>query len=320
MWIKGWLNGKGMLTIMILVIVIFFALWCNGRICICIHSGILTPLFSLLTVIAAFVTLCSQIKQNAIQNFENHLFHMIEQQHKLEEKVVNKHGSFIELYKDFCDIYADVWTYTIKSKIINIVDINKMKEISLKISYYIFYFGADEKFMCDKTYQKLIEQYDLEKEKEKLKSLIKELNDIQILKCMAKDKYDKLFKTQKSEELGIYYRNLFNAIRYIDWECPEEDKKEDYAKLVRTNLSDFAQLMLYYNMQGKRGEAWMDKDEVKDPKGNQDCLLTRYKPIKNCAISIKNTYIDPRNDGRKELFSEGVIRYELRMDEKTEEK
>ena len=247
-------------------------------------------------------------------------FNIIEQQHKLEEKVVNKHGSFIELYKDFCDIYADVWTYTIKSKIINIVDINKMKEISLKISYYIFYFGADEKFMCDKTYQKLIEQYDLEKEKEKLKSLIKELNDIQILKCMAKDKYDKLFKTQKSEELGIYYRNLFNAIRYIDWECPEEDKKEDYAKLVRTNLSDFAQLMLYYNMQGKRGEAWMDKDEVKDPKGNQDCLLTRYKPIKNCAISIKNTYIDPRNDGRKELFSEGVIRYELRMDEKTEEK
>ena len=92
MWIKGWLNGKGMFTIMILVIVIFFALWYNGL--ICKYSGIFTPLFSLLAVIVAYRTLCSQREQNAIQNFENHLFHMIDQQHKLEEKVVNKHGSF----------------------------------------------------------------------------------------------------------------------------------------------------------------------------------------------------------------------------------
>ncbi|MBQ6560865.1 MAG: hypothetical protein IJL84_00795, partial [Paludibacteraceae bacterium] len=127
---------------------------------------------------------------------------------------------------------------------------------------------------------------------------------------------------------------------------------EYYAKLVRTNLSDFAQLMLYYNMQGERGKAWMNKDEVKDPKGNQDCLLTRYKPIKNCAISVKQLDdkqiqeiyrkesgqinktdiipciteifmmgkkldIDPRNDGRKELFSDKVINYELKIEEKT---
>ncbi|MBS7363883.1 MAG: hypothetical protein KIH03_08745 [Paludibacteraceae bacterium] len=235
-----------------------------------------------------------------------------------------------------------------------------------------FYFGADENFMCDKTYQTLIEQYGLEKEE--LKSLIKELNDIHILKCMAKDKYDKLFKTQKSEELGIYYRNLFNAIRYIDWECPydDEEKKKEYAKLVRTNLSDFAQLMLYYNMQGERGSAWLihkkeGKEEVKNPKAEdgyyqkknkegksvrvKDCLLTRYLPIKNCAISVKQlddnqiqekleinrneSYkindtdnipsmteisrmekkldIDPRNDGRKELFSDDVIDYELKI-------
>ncbi|MBQ6561519.1 MAG: hypothetical protein IJL84_04140, partial [Paludibacteraceae bacterium] len=130
---------------------------------------------------------------------------------------------FRELYKDFCVIYVYVRHYALH----HFGDVNgdKWKEILLKITYYIFYFGADEDFMCDKTYQTLIEQDVLKKEKEKLKSLIKELNDIQILKCMAKDKYDNLFKTQKSEELGIYYRNLFNAIGYIDRECPDEDKK-----------------------------------------------------------------------------------------------
>lgn len=288
-------------------------------------SGILTPLFSLLAVIVAFVTLRSQRKQNAIQNFESHLFQMIDQQHKLEEKVVNKHGSFRELYKDFCDIYADVWTYMTKSKIINIADINKMKEISLKISNYIFYFGVDQDFICDKTDERLIERYGLEEEK--LKSLINELNNKLNEKYMymakekcykhIQEKTDKLFCNQKSEELGIYYRNLFNAIRYIDWECPDEDKKEYYAKLVRTNLSDFAQLMLYYNMQGERGSAWLKKDEVKSPKNDNDCLLTRYKPIKNCAISVKNKNIDPRNDGRTGFFSDDVVDYELKIGDYT---
>lgn len=296
-------------------------------------SGILTPLFSLLTVIVAFVTLYRQRKQNAIQNFENHLFQMIEQQHKLEEKVVNKHDSFMDLYENFCDIYRDVWKFVKDNS--RIIDERNIKEISLKISNYIFYFGADQDLICDKTYKRLIEQYGLEEEK--LKSLINELNNKLYEKYMGKklkkeknDRYCILFCTQKSEELGIYYRNLFNAIRYIDWECPDGDKKEFYAKLVRTNLSDFAQLMLYYNMQGERGSAWLDKDEVKDPKGDQDgyyysknkkdgkpvrvkdCLLTRYLPIKNCAISVKNKDIDPRKDGRTDLFSDDVIHYELK--------
>ncbi len=320
-------------------------------------SGILTPLFSLLAVIAAFVTLYRQRKQNEIQNFENHLFQMIDQQHKLEEKVVNKHGSFRELYMDFCKIYIKVRSYQYSGGHINK---EKKKEIELKIANYIFYFGADEDFFCDKTFQILTDEYKLDREK--IKALISKLNKEKEYSKRNGKEYD-LFHIQKSEELGIYYRNLFNAIRYIDWECPydDEEKKKEYAKLVRTNLSDFAQLMLYYNMQGERGSAWLDKDEVKDPKGDEDgyylrknkdgklvrvkdCLLTRYKPIKNCAISLKKQEydtdsindvedlfymisninkeweIDPRNDGREELFSDKVIDYELKIEEKTGDK
>ena len=75
------------------------------------------------------------------------------------------------------------------------------------------------------------------------------------------------------------------------------------------------------------------KEEVKNPKGDEDgyylrknkdgklvrvkdCLLTRYLPIKNCAISV-NKDIDPRNDcrdeDRKALFSDDVIDYELKI-------
>ena len=265
---------------------------------------------------------------------------MIDQQHKLEEKVVNKHGSFRELYKDFFKICSYVFDDEDFNEVVKGND--KRNEIGLKIANYIFYFGADKDFLCDKTFQILTgEDYGLDQKK--LKALISKLNKEKKYLERNEKIYD-LLHTQKSEELGIYYRNLFNAIRYIDWECPDDDmgKKKEYAKLVRTNLSDFAQLMLYYNMQGERGSAWLihkkeGKEEVKNPKGDEngyyyskikkdgkiklvrvkDCLLTRYLPIKNCAISIDNADIDPRNDcenkDRKALFSDDVIDYELKI-------
>ncbi len=298
-------------------------------------SGILTPFFSLLAVIVAFITLFKQTQQNNLTAFENHLFQMIDQQHKLEERIIAKHGSFRDLYNQFCYIYEitkEIMTEikvedNIKEKIINEKNESgkeikneevekegkeEFKNKTLEIAYYIFYFGVDRDFVCDKT-GKNIEEY--------------------FSKDFAKKLFEKLnlphgwFHNQKSEELGIYYRNLFNAIWYIDHKCPVDDreKKEEYAKLMRTNISDFAQLMLYYNMQGKRGKAWLDDSpkEIKYPKRKKsieegkidvhDCLLTRYFPIKNCAIGLENLDIDPRSDGRKNLFSNEVIDYELKL-------
>lgn len=312
-------------------------------------SGILVPLFTFIALVVAYNTFLSQKKQLEIQEqqlknqkqqnelsvFENHLFHMIEQQHKLEEKVVDKYGSFRELYEKFFKICFYLFYYVGEDFNEVVKGNDKRNEIGLKIANYIFYFGADKDFLCDKTFQILTgEDYGLDQKK--LKAFIIKLIGPKDPKI--EPEYYYLFHTQKSEELGIYYRNLFNAIRYIDWECPydDEEKKKEYAKLVRTNLSDFAQLMLYYNMQGERGSAWLDKNEVKNPKGDEngyyyskikkdgkiklvrvkDCLLTRYLPIKNCAISI-NERIDPRNDcrneDRKALFSDDVIDYELKI-------
>lgn len=315
MSVKDWLNKNWIFVTMSIVLVFFFILWNKGV--ICIHaiananlnskdeavlsynivntiSGILTPLLSFGAVVAAFGTLRQQRKQNELAEFENHLFQMIDQQHKLEEKVIAKHGSFRELYNQFCYIYK-------KSK--NELEACRFeKEDCLKIAYYIFYFGIDKDFVCDNTGKWMKDKINNDKQ---YMLVLKKLNSIS----------SPLFHRQKSEELGIYYRNLFNAIRYIDWECPDENKKNEYARLVRTNISDFAQLMLYYNMQGERGSAWLDKTEleIKNPQGGNDCLLSRYKPIKNCAINVENSDIDPREDNRKEFFSQEVIEYELKI-------
>lgn len=334
-------------AIALLILLFFWILWENNCFCCSKNtteifyyvSNSMTPIFTVGAVIAAFLTLQEQRNQNKLTEFENHLFQMIDQQHKLEERIIAKHGSFRDLYEQFCYIYEmtkeimivtkveqeDGNEITVRKKIIEKIkgfgdkdDIredeikNEFKNKTLEIAYYIFYFGVDRGFVCDKTGQNVEEYFS---------------------KDFAKKLFEKLnipigwFHNQKSEELGIYYRNLFNAIWYIDHKCPVDDweKKEEYAKLVRTNISDFAQLMLYYNMQGKRGKAWLDDSpkEIKYPKRKksiekvnidvQDCLLTRYFPIKNCAIGLENLDIDPRSDGRKNLFSNEVIDYELKL-------
>lgn len=332
-------------AIAFLILLFFLILWNSNCFCCSKNtteifyyvSNSMTPIFTVGAVIAAFLTLQEQRIQNKLTEFENHLFQMIDQQHKLEERIIAKHGSFRDLYEQFCYIYEktkEIMTEIkvedkIKEKIIKEKNESgkeikneevekegkeELKNKTLEIAYYIFYFGVDRGFVCDKTGQNIEEYFS---------------------KDFAKKLFEKLniphgwFHNQKSEELGIYYRNLFNAIWYIDHKCSVDDqkKKEEYAKLVRTNISDFAQLMLYYNMQGERGKAWLDDSpkEIKYPKRKksiekvnidvQDCLLTRYFPIKNCAICVDFEEIDPRHDSRDYLFSPKVIGYELKLQE-----
>lgn len=332
-------------AIALLILLFFGILWENNCFCCSKNtteifyyvSNSMTPIFTVGAVIAAFLTLQEQRIQNKLTEFENHLFQMIDQQHKLEERIIAKHGSFRDLYEQFCYIYEktkeimivtkveqeDGNEITVRKKIIEKIkgfgdkdDIredeikNEFKNKTLEIAYYIFYFGVDRDFVCDQTGNEFKKYFS----DELTEKLFMKLN------CPIG-----WFHNQKSEELGIYYRNLFNAIWYIDHKCPVDDqkKKDEYAKLVRTQISDFAQLMLYYNMQGERGEAWLKPNEIMESKGYflregvniRDCLLTRYVPIKNCAISVDLEEIDPRHDSRDYLFSPKVIGYELKLQE-----
>lgn len=84
-----------------------------------------------------------------------------------------------------------------------------------------------------------------------------------------------LIKIQpKNELLGRYYRHLFQIVKFVveqpDDLFDEKDWKSGYLSVLRSQMSNYEQMLLYYNAQSSIGSAWNEKHYIKD-----------YKLIKN---------------------------------------
>jgi Putative phage abortive infection protein len=101
-------------------------------------------------------------------------------------------------------------------------------------------------------------------------------------------------------KLGHYYRHLFQTAKFIvsNQYLSEEDKYE-YIKMLRSQLTDFEQLLLYYN-----SLAWFH-DEWK-------AIFTDYRLIKNIPLQLADFHITPENyfkDDIIRLLDKGIIMF-----------
>ncbi len=78
----------------------------------------------------------------------------------------------------------------------------------------------------------------------------------------------------KNELLGRYYRHLFQMVKFVDDQPDElyEEKewKRSYIGVLRSQMSDYEQLLLYYNAQSSFGKAW-----------DENHYIEKYRLIKN---------------------------------------
>jgi hypothetical protein len=93
-----------------------------------------------------------------------------------------------------------------------------------------------------------------------------------------------------SNILGHYYRHLFQTAKYLTSRSfLSEQEKYSYIKTLRAQLSDFEQLLLYYN-----SLAWF-QNEWKE-------IFTTYRFIKNMPVLLADFYIKPANYFHKEIL------------------
>ncbi len=83
------------------------------------------------------------------------------------------------------------------------------------------------------------------------------------------------FKSKPQNELlGRYYRHLFQIVKFVDSQddklFEDENWKKEYVGMLRSQMSDYEQLLLYYNAQSSLGRAW-DKHH----------FISEYKMIRN---------------------------------------
>ena len=92
--------------------------------------------------------------------------------------------------------------------------------------------------------------------------------------------------------LGHYMRHLYQLVMFIE-KVPmvkDHDKlKKDYITIVRSQLSDYEQALLYYNALSILGKPWLENDE------SQEGPLKKYSLIRSFPKPLADFYKKPDN-------------------------
>lgn len=90
--------------------------------------------------------------------------------------------------------------------------------------------------------------------------------------------------------LSHYYRHLFQTVNYvISQKFLDKDEKYNYIKMLRAQLSNFEQLLLYYN-----ALAWFDS-EWKN-------IFTTFRFIKNLPLPLADFHVRPEVHFENEII------------------
>ena len=118
---------------------------------------------------------------------------------------------------------------------------------------------------------------------------------------VKKNLKNELKDLQRHRMLGHYYRHLYNMVNYIDKSDFTKNfkKKEEYVKLIRSQLSDYEEILLYYNSLAPLGKPWnMPQNQTEIDRMSLTC---KYRLLKNCPSYIDYFGIQPWDTYKNEM-------------------
>ncbi len=109
----------------------------------------------------------------------------------------------------------------------------------------------------------------------------------------------KLFCGHNSR-LGHYFRGLFQLVSFVvEYNSEIVKNKYSYVKIIRAQLSNHEQLLLYYNALSYLGKPWIEKK-----------YLNEWRMIKNIPLYMANFYLTPEKKFGK-INSVGKFIFEI---------
>lgn len=286
-------------------------------------GGTMNPFIAIAAAILTFLAFYIQYLANQdirnqfkIQQFESQFYEMlrIHGSNVQEMDIANEikgRKCFMRMFYEFEFIYLSL--YEIHETHKERMSWNYSKEELSDFAYKVFFFGIGSisnrviNNIIDETHQPLIEL------------LIAKLEIIQNnyeLKTAGSKKVAVPFEDDTtiftleifyfpfdghSTRLGHYYRHLFQTVSYIANSEVITDRldKYKYLKLVRAQLSNHEQLLLYYNGLSSFGKEWITSN-----------YFTTYRMIKNIPIGLANFGERPEDKlGVKNSFGEDIFEW-----------
>ncbi|QXP74710.1 putative phage abortive infection protein [Tenacibaculum sp. AHE15PA] len=247
-------------------------------------GGYMGTLFALVSVIFLYTTLRDQRRTSEIEKFETRFFELIrlhrDNVQEITLKTQNGKKIFVLFIREFREIMKIVKDVFKNDKL-------EKKQI-IEISYLAFFYGIGPN--STRILKNSLSNYD----KTKVKKLTDELQS-QKQKVKKERKFNYVPFEGHQSRLGHYYRHLFQSIAYCHNKKIDIDKYE-YIKLIRAQLSNHEQALLFLNSISKLGKPWKDEN-----------LIKTYRLIKN----IPEDFFDPKKEiDIKELYPEMIFEYE----------
>ena len=250
-------------------------------------GGTMGPFIAILAALLTFFAFWTQfdanrelINENRRNHFENHFYKMLDIH---LENVANLNKRFEETNVDSC---FHVWCneilnlfnlFTMQSDLGGFIDDIKKRyrneptqkeflafltnlqesseehqKVIFEMTYsYFFYsgFSTMEYGDSDKTYH------------------IRQFSDLFTTYLQSRNGI-KFESKPRNELLGRYYRHLFQIVKLVDDQddslFSENEWKRKYLGILRSQMSDYEQLLLYYNAQSSLGKAWNDKKYIEN--------------------------------------------------------
>ncbi len=251
-------------------------------------GGITTPLLTAIAAVYAYKTYSVQQEELSLQRdemknqtsefekenetiklevFENRLFKMIDQQQKLTDAVI-KESPFEKRYHDLCEVYNYIKSKCFVNDANFIITFRSVNQNISRLVYDIYYYGIDS---LKKRFPNNSQGNDYDDQVHQIYCISNRLasHGMPIIR--------NYFMTPRNETLGVYYRNLFLCINYIDKSSNLTDaQKQEYVNIVCCQLSDYARLMLYYYTLSSEGKLWLE-----------DNYLEKYKILSACTDKIE---------------------------------
>lgn len=272
-------------------------------------GGLMGPFIAICASFLTFIAFLVQFEANQqqkqdleIERFESKYFELL----NLHKQNVSemKHESGKQGREVFVSLYDELKLANDLIDVINNFDKKLSPNIASRLAYVVFFFGIGPN--SEKQYETLPNERDLlnylkgcleahtsgfEKQyfdKFQFGPIISNEQINQVLK-----EYDTLtsrFFNGHISQLSHYYRHLFQTVRYVVEQFPKnikgaerEEKIKEYLRILRAQLSNHEQILLYYNG-SSIANAWFEKG-----------YFTKYRMIHNLPLPLADFGLKPND-------------------------
>lgn len=210
-----------------------------------------------------------QERQIAIQQFENNFFELLKLHRENVKELSYRHNEGRNVIIKIVNEFFEILDKFIENGIIRR---NKLDEQDLaNIAYTILFFGTDE------TVKDVLENRFFNK----YHAIEDELNElIESLRLMHNVMLpEKHYFNGHQSRLGHYFRHLRGTVIYVHRnKMLNEEQKKEYLRMLRAQLSNHEQILLFFHSISDLGLKWELQNE------NNEKLITTYSLIRNIPL------------------------------------